>query len=70
MFAPFILIVAEIQALLWLGTLVGLMIAVIRSGSVNPEVEERARMRSLSWPATDMFKVISHQLTTPQLTTV
>jgi hypothetical protein len=51
MLAALIAIIAAIQALAFVVATVWFVVGVIRSQPVTPEEEERAFMRSLSWPS-------------------
>ncbi len=60
--------IAWLQALLFLGTLIGAIVAALRSKPITQEEEERAAMRSRSWPTdgTDGEKAIAALLSVYQ----
>jgi hypothetical protein len=46
--------IAVLEGVISLGMWVGALLSMFRSKPTNPEDEERAAMRSLSWPTDDV----------------
>ena len=50
MFGHMLPVLGVVQTVVSVGTLAGIMISMIRSGAGSEEEQQRAGMRSMSWP--------------------